>query len=265
MAKANLKNAFCLCPVHRDDWPLLGFQWRSAYFVDKCLPFVLRSAPFFFNQLADAIQWILSYHHGVEHSFHYLDDFFFSGPPVSSSCSQAVSDMVRLCHNLGVPLKQDKLVGPATSLTFLGMHLDSVAQQASLPPEKLDLLLEALCTHVHLYESNSPVFKKQLPSLNSRLSFAMKVVPAGRIFLRRLLNFAHSTPLLDAPLHISTETILDIHWWLCFARKWNGMAFFLDSSWSYADNMHLFTNASSRLGFGAYWADRWFNAHWSPT
>ena len=47
LAKVDLKNAFCLCPVRPEDWHLLGIQWRGQYYVDKCLPSGLRSAPFF--------------------------------------------------------------------------------------------------------------------------------------------------------------------------------------------------------------------------
>ncbi len=54
MAKADLKSAFRLCPVHPHDWPLLGIQWRTQFFIDKCLPFGLRSSPYLFNLVADA-------------------------------------------------------------------------------------------------------------------------------------------------------------------------------------------------------------------
>ncbi len=42
MAKANLQNAFRLCPVHPLDWPLLGMKWRNQFFI---VPFGLRSSP----------------------------------------------------------------------------------------------------------------------------------------------------------------------------------------------------------------------------
>ena len=45
MAKIDLKLAFHLVPVRRDDWELLGIHWQNCYFVDTCLPFGLQSAP----------------------------------------------------------------------------------------------------------------------------------------------------------------------------------------------------------------------------
>ena len=79
MCKVDIKHAFRLCPVHPSDWHLLGFQWQGRFYVDTCLPFGLRSSPFIFNMLADAIQWILEHHFAIHDSFHYLDDFFFAG------------------------------------------------------------------------------------------------------------------------------------------------------------------------------------------
>ena len=61
-AKTDFKRAFMLCPVHPLDCPLLGIQWRNQYFVDKCLPFGLRSSPYFFNLVSDALQWCLGCH-----------------------------------------------------------------------------------------------------------------------------------------------------------------------------------------------------------
>ena len=103
--KVDIKHAFRLCPVHPSDWHLLGIQWQGRFYVDKCLPFGLRSAPFIFNMLADAIQWILEHHFAIHDSFHYLDDFFFAGAPSTSQCADALDRMLTLCTFLGIPIK----------------------------------------------------------------------------------------------------------------------------------------------------------------
>ena len=41
IAKMDLKNAFCLCPVCGEDWDLLGVYWDGQYYVDKRMPFNL--------------------------------------------------------------------------------------------------------------------------------------------------------------------------------------------------------------------------------
>ena len=154
LAKVDLKNAFRLCPVHPEDWHLLGIRWRGHYLVDKCLPFGLRSAPFLFNMVADAIQWILENHCHVQHSFHYLDDYFFEGPSDSQACGKSLSSMLSLCDTLNIPLKPEKMVGPTTSLTFLGVELDTTSMTARLPQDKLTSLLSELHHFAAIYQPN---------------------------------------------------------------------------------------------------------------
>ena len=55
MAKVDLKSAFRTVLVQQQDWELLGMKWNEAYYVNTCLPFGLRSAPYLFNQFAEAL------------------------------------------------------------------------------------------------------------------------------------------------------------------------------------------------------------------
>ena len=59
IAKMDIKQAYRNVPIHPDDRPLLGMKWRDQVFVDKALPFSLRSAPLIFTALADCLQWIM--------------------------------------------------------------------------------------------------------------------------------------------------------------------------------------------------------------
>lgn len=75
MAKTDLKSAFRLIPIHRDDWSLLGIYWQAMFYVDMYRPFGLRSASYIFNRLSDALEWILIHNYGLMHVLHILDDF----------------------------------------------------------------------------------------------------------------------------------------------------------------------------------------------
>ena len=59
MAKVDIETAYRLVPVHPQDRPLLGMEWRGDVFVDPMLPFGLRSAPKIFNAVADALECAL--------------------------------------------------------------------------------------------------------------------------------------------------------------------------------------------------------------
>ena len=222
MAKVDLKNAFRLCPVRREDWHLLGIHWRNSYYIDKCLPFGLRSAPYLFNMVADALEWILVHYFEVQHCFHYLDDFFLAGPPTSTTCTKALSDMLLLCRAVQAPVKPEKILGPSTTLPILGILLDTAKGEARLPEDKLVALTQELQNFHTLAITHKECTKRQLLSLIGKLAFACKVIPAGRIFLRRLLDTAHSVEDLERKLPINSEALQDIIWWLKFAATWNG-------------------------------------------
>ena len=136
MAKVDLKSAFRMVPVRRQDWELLGMKWKEAYYIDTYLPFGLRLAPYLFNQFAEALQWILQHNYGLQWLIHYLDDYLIVGAPDSHSCGEHLQCFLRVCMHLGFPVAMDKVDNPATVLSFPGLELDSVSQQIRLPPKK---------------------------------------------------------------------------------------------------------------------------------
>ena len=138
-----LKSVFRLLPVHPSDRHLLGMSWNNALYIDTCLPFGLRSAPKLFNLLVDLLSWVLE-QVGVE-TLHYSDDFLLVGPPTSSRCEKNLEEVKSTCERLGIPLAIEKVTGPTTLLTFLGITLDTVQMEARLPPEKLDRMQKNSC------------------------------------------------------------------------------------------------------------------------
>ena len=133
MAKVDLKSAFRMVPVHRDDWELLGMHWRNQFFMDTCLPFGLRSAPYLFNEVAMALEWIMKSNYDIPHIIHYLDDFLMVGPPSSARCSKQLQ---RFAAFLGTTVAMEKVDGPAATLVFLGLVLDSVHREIHPPPRE---------------------------------------------------------------------------------------------------------------------------------
>ena len=109
LSKIDLKDAFRLIPVNPSDWNLLGIQWRGEFYVDTCLPFGLRSAPYLINRLSQAIHWILANNYGVQHLLRYLDDFLTVGPADSPVCYHNLNAMLSLCQNINAPVKTSKI------------------------------------------------------------------------------------------------------------------------------------------------------------
>lgn len=59
MVKRDLADAFRHIPIAESDFWLLGFFWAGFYYIDRFLPFGLRTAPFIFDLFAKALHWIL--------------------------------------------------------------------------------------------------------------------------------------------------------------------------------------------------------------
>lgn len=125
MAKLDVKSAYRIVPVHPQDRSLLGMKWEDRVFVDRALPFGLRSAPKIFNALADALEQIVK-DLGVQQLWHYLDDYITCGAPDSDECQFNLQMLVDVCRHLGFPLAEEKLEGPTTSLVFLGILIDTI-------------------------------------------------------------------------------------------------------------------------------------------
>lgn len=80
LAKMDIKSVFRLIPLKPSDYELFGMFWDGNYYYDKVLPFGLRSAPFLFNMLSDAVEWIFLNKSYISFVCHILDNFLITEP-----------------------------------------------------------------------------------------------------------------------------------------------------------------------------------------
>ena len=136
LAKIDIQSAFRLLPIHPliiTCWPYAETKtmyWHLLYHLGLGQPQKL------FNILADLLSWIIL-KQGASSLLHYLDNFLTIGRPTSGICNQNLNIITRTCEELEVPLASEKIEGPATSIPFLGIILDSSKMEACLPPDKL--------------------------------------------------------------------------------------------------------------------------------
>ena len=258
LAKIDIESAYRLVPVHPTDRSLQAMRWKDAVYVDPMLPFGLRSAPKIFNAVADALEWHV-HHQGVQHIFHYLDDFIVVGAPATEQCAEALSILDRECRRLGVPIADHKRVGPTTCLVYLGIEVDTVALQLRLPEDKL----LRLKTQLKEWGDRKVCPRKELESLIGLLNHACKVVRSGRSFLRRMIDLLHSVPshpLRPSPIRLNRDVRSDLAWWDAFVAEWNGVSFLPPPS--QLEAVDLASDASGSWGCGAWHGTRWFQIQW---
>ena len=257
LAKIDVKQAYRNVPVHPQDRPLLGMRWRGQLLVDTVLPFGLRSAPKIFSALADALEWVCL-ERGVSWSIHYIDDFLTAGAPMTNECASNLSIFMATCQELGVPLKADKVEGPTSTITFLGLTLDTHLMEIRLPPEKIKQLVQLMPKW--LMRRNAK--KREVLSLIGKLAHATKVIPHGRAFLRRMIDTSCKARELDHWIHLPAAFHSDVAWWHLFLKKWNGRSMMDVHHPSQPPSVEFASDASGSWGCGAVWGNQWFQLAW---
>ena len=260
LAKLDIKSAYRNIPVHPGDRHLLGIQWKGKTYVDTCLPFGLRSVPKLFNAVADALEWVIVNEGGsqVEFVIHYLDDFLFGGRPGSEACGKALDLALHLCREVGFPVMQEKVLGPATVLDFLGFIIDTTSMEIRLPDEKLSRIKQM----IYSWRSKKSCTKRTLLSLIGNLQHASSVVRPGRTFLRRMIDLSKRQVHMDGHLRLNAEFRADLRWWATFLDTWNGVSV-ISALCRCPIDARLVTDASGSWGCGAYFGSKWFALSWS--
>ena len=157
MAKMDLKHAFRLCSVRQEDWDLLRRP-------------ILR-------QQALALRSTLLNECHINRVLHYLDDFFFDEPH-NSTCHASMTRVKNKAHPRAYCTGEAEQTGPTTTITFLGIELDSEVLVAKLPPEKLRDLMDK----IPQWLSHRKATKCDLQSIIGKFSFVCKVIPTVQSF-----------------------------------------------------------------------------------
>ena len=128
------------------------------------------------DKFASALHWVLEDTCHIHHLIHYLDDFLNVSPPSLPLAQHQKSLLLDLFAYLQVPVAPEKVDGPSTVLTFLGLELGTMALEIRLPPSKLTKLSTTVSTLVQSGRAQ----KRDLAAVLGQLSFTSRAVPAGR-------------------------------------------------------------------------------------
>ena len=258
LAKIEIRDAYRIIPIHPEDRSFMGIKWREQIYVDCQLPFGLASAPAIFCAVAATLEWILR-QRGIRASIHYMDDFLLFGAPKSHECKEALATTLATCQELGVPLAEDKIEGPVTTLSFLGIQLNSDSKCMSLPQDKLATLRNQVST---LASQRTIHDLHTLESLVGHLVHASKVCSLGKAFLNNLFAVL-STMKAGQYRRLNLAARADLGWWQELLASWSGTSIqqFLIRR---QPDFHVYSDASGSWGCGAWFGSQWFQVPWPP-
>ena len=150
---------------------------------------------------------------------------------------------------------------PATCQIVYGIEIDTNAMQLRLPQDKLSKALSL----VNRMAKCRKVTLRDLLSLIGLLSFACRVVTAGRSFLRRLLNLTVGVTRLHHYVTLNSEARADLYAWQLFLHPFNGKSVFLEQKFLSSQTIKLYTDASSELGFAVIFGKSGSRVHGTNT
>ena len=210
-----------------------------------------------FEAFSTSLEWLSLHKFKASAVLHILDDFLFVAYSLEK-CHTDLANFLRQCDYLGVPTAHEKTVEPRTTIKFTGITIDSISQEARLPPDKL----KKCRTLLYQFYKRRTVTLRELQSLIGLLNFACSVVVSGRAFLRRLIDLTIGITKANHHIRLTRAARGDIRLWLTFLDNFNGRAFFSSDRWETSATLQLFTNAAGSKGCGAVFGSRWFYGAW---
>ena len=256
LGRMDIRQAYRNIPVAPEDNRLLGMQWEGNIYVDKVLPFGLRSVPIIFSVVADALQWMML-QEGASWVGYYLDDFITMGPASSEECQMNMTIMESTCGKAGIPHQDLKNGWPLLKDHVFRNGTGHSGWSEQMPHDKLQELQELF----DAWHSKKTCIKKDLQSIVGLLNHACKAVCSGRSFIRRLIDLTAMQREEDDEVRLNVEAHSDIEWWHQFSQSWNGVSMLTALKKQIPSGL-IIADASGNWGCGALSENDWFQVPW---
>ena len=189
ISRSDMKAAFRNLGMRKQDWPLLLMKARNPsdgkwyYFVDKCLPFGASISCKLFQEFSNAIAHVVGYY-TKKKVINYIDDYLFAAL-LRAICNAQVETFLSICEFIRFPVSMEKTFWGCTSLTFLGLLIDTVKQLVCIPTDKVQRAIDL----IEVTKKKRKVTLHELQKLCGYLNFLCRAVVPGRAFTRRLYAY----------------------------------------------------------------------------
>jgi hypothetical protein len=160
--KVDIQSAFRLLPIHPEDFQLLGMFHDGQFYVDKALPFGCSLSCALFEKFSSFLEWHLRRTTNSDNWLHYLDDFL-AGDPDKKVAQDMLRANLKSFQEIGVPVAEEKIEGPTTVLTFLGIEIDTISMTVCLPEQKLRDLLKTVEAFIEKDQKKSDPARVAVP------------------------------------------------------------------------------------------------------
>ena len=265
--KLDMPMAFRNVPLKKTCWKLMLLKayhpvtGELAWFLDKCLPFGSSISCKIFQDFSDAVAHIVKYHTNKP-LVNYLDDYFFAALR-KLMCDSQLRVFLDICEQIKFPVSLEKTEWSTNFIVFLGLLIDTVNQVVCIPAEKITKALDMV--EYFFNKRNKKATVLQIQRLCGTLNFLCRCVIPGRVFTRRLYSRVSSKLKPYHHVKITDENRQDLWVWRCFLlhpqifnRPFLDMCNLVTSQ-----DIDIYSDASGKIGFGAYCGSSWTYSAWS--
>lgn len=224
LSSIDIKDAYRAVQINPRDRIRQGLKWkfrdddRVRYMVDNRLSMGLASSPFIFTKISNFIVRCAK-REGIKRVINYLDDFCIIGDSWDHNAIDQ-SKLIAIIRRLGFSLSFRKLLSPTQKMRFLGIDIDTIKLELTLPADKLIKLYRVLAQ----FRGRRKAKRKDLERLGGLLAHCAKVIRGARTFCRGIYDLIAS---IREPYHYTRLGVgfrQDIEWWERFAARFNGKA-----------------------------------------
>lgn len=261
MAKIDLKDAYRICPINKQDWKYLGMQYEDKLFIDICLPMGLGTSCSIFSSISDSLAWIFHNRNPECKFYNYIDDFLIVAPS-EQICMDALDDVISLLAYLGFPISEHKTVKPCTHIEFLGLGLDSDTLSFFVPGSKRN----KVSSEITKFLSSKVHRVNTIQKLIGKLNFLCQTFIPGKALMAGLYQSLAGVLSSKgwALRRINNAVRSDLTVWLSFLAQPEGKRF----NFIFPDNSSLptmTTDASGSIGYGCVFGNFWFSGLWDES
>ena len=126
-------SAYHNAPLNFQSIIVLGLSINGKIYVNVCLPFGAGSSCAIFERIATIIEWIVKYHGKIPYLKHYLNDYIMLANSLMV-LAQQMQKFTDIMVAIGMPLAEEKTLGPGPIIEFLGMVLNFLQQLLQIEP-----------------------------------------------------------------------------------------------------------------------------------
>ena len=264
------QDAYYRVPIHPDDWKYNGLKWGGLYWVFTSLQMGLSSSPKIYTDFADAVEYIcvqkfkhLCFLNGLQMLRHYIDDFFAIVRSLKDA-KTLFDGVFKMFEKLGIPTRLEKCEFPNIENKILGWLYNTVLRTVRLPDDKRIKILSLVEPILRKKRSD----RKTLERLIGNLQNASLVIFPGKAFVRRLEAVLYLVAKeYNEKIELSDFVLEDLKWWTNILESPAKCSTSFDLILKHPSDgdFNIFTDATTKFGFGGFCGDCGFQVNWEDT